>query len=57
MSKKRQDKHEERAIKLLEQIVDLDRQNRDALSGSAVKKVKEALTILKKRRTKVKEIG
>ena len=57
MSKNRQDKHEERAIALLQQVVDLDRQNRDALSGSVVKKVKEALTILKKRRKKVKEIG
>ncbi|MEE8112714.1 MAG: hypothetical protein V3T23_00015 [Nitrososphaerales archaeon] len=54
---KRQDNHEERAIKLLEQIKEIDRQNRDALSGSAVKKVKEALIILKKRRNKKPLIG
>lgn len=33
---------------LLEQIVDMDRQDRDALPGSVVKKVKEALKILRK---------
>jgi N-acetylmuramic acid 6-phosphate (MurNAc-6-P) etherase len=47
---KRQDVHEERAIKILEQIMDIERSNRDALPGSAVKHVKEAITILKKRR-------
>ena len=47
---KRQDRHEEWAIAQLQKIVDLDRRHRDALSGSAVRKVKEAMTILKKRR-------
>ena len=47
---KRKDIDEERAIKLLERVLDIDRADRDALPGSAVKKVKEALTILRKRR-------
>lgn len=47
---KRQDRHEEWAIQKLQEIVELDRLNRDALPGSAVKKIKEALTIMKKRR-------
>ncbi len=47
---KRHDVHEERTIKLLEQIVKLSNDNRDALPGSVVKKVKESITIMKKRR-------
>lgn len=47
---KRQDVHEEWAIRWLQAMVDLDRVNRDALPGSAVKKIKEALLILKRRR-------
>lgn len=47
---KRHDVHEEAAISRLGALVDLDRANRDALPGSVVKKVKEALVILKKRR-------
>jgi len=44
----RKDKQERLAIVLLEKVVDLDRADRDALPGSAVKKVKEALKILRK---------
>lgn len=47
---KRQDEKEERAIKMLEAVVQIDRENRDALPGSAVKHVKAALTIMRKRR-------
>ena len=47
---KRKDEHEERAIKILGQIVEMDRQDGDALPGSVVKKVKECLVIMKKRR-------
>jgi hypothetical protein len=47
---KRQDVHEEWAIAQLEKIIQLDRENRDALPGSVVKLVKEARNILKKRR-------
>lgn len=47
---KRHDVYEERTIKLLEQIVKLSNDNRDALPGSVVKKVKESITIMKKRR-------
>lgn len=41
---------EERAIALLSQVIEISNQDRDALPGSAVKKVKEALTIMRKRR-------
>lgn len=41
---------EEWAIHRLQEIVALDRRDRDALPGSAVKHVKAALTILRKRR-------
>lgn len=44
----RKDVQERLAIRLLEKILDLDRADRDALPGSAVKKVKEALKILRK---------
>lgn len=47
---KRQDVHEERAIALLREVVAIDSSNRDALPGSAVKHVKAALTIMRKRR-------
>lgn len=47
---KRQDEHEEWAINLLCQIVERDRQNRDALPGSVVRLVKRAITIMRKRR-------
>lgn len=47
---KRHDEHEEWAIRQLQPVVDLDRRNRDALPGSAVKFVKRALLILKARR-------
>lgn len=47
---KRQDDHEERAIRQLQILVDTDRANRDALPGSVVRLVKRALVILKKRR-------
>jgi len=43
------DKDERWAAALLERIVARDRQDRDALPGSAVKRVKEALDILRKR--------
>lgn len=41
---------EKQAIEILQQIIDMDKADRDALPGSVVKKVKEAQTILKKRR-------
>ena len=44
------DKDEKWATALLEQIVARDRRDRDALPGSVVKRVKDALNILKKRR-------
>lgn len=47
---KRHDQVEERVICMLEEIVFIDRRSRDALSGAAVKKVKEALRILRRRR-------
>lgn len=43
------DKDELWALGLLQQIIDRSNQDRDALSGSVVKKVKEARDILKKR--------
>jgi hypothetical protein len=46
----RKDRDEEWAIALLEQIVQRDREDRDALSGQAVGHIKRALVILKKRR-------
>jgi hypothetical protein len=47
---KRKDIDEEWAIAQLQKIIDLDRFDRDALPGSAVKHVKAAQTIMKKRR-------
>lgn len=47
---KRQDSHEEWAIAMLDQIIALDRRNRDALPGSAVRHVKQAKAIMAKRR-------
>lgn len=49
---KRKDIYEERAIAILSQITDLDKRDRDALPGSVVKLVKQAVRILKKRRKK-----
>lgn len=46
----RKDIDEERAIRLLEQVVDIDRRDRDALPGSAVSHVKAAIKIMRKRR-------
>lgn len=43
------DKDERWAVALLEQIVARARKDRDALSGSVVKRVKDARSILKKR--------
>lgn len=43
------DKDELWALALLEQIIQRDREDRDALSGSVVKKVKEAAKMLRKR--------
>jgi hypothetical protein len=56
VSPKRHDKHEEWAIQRLQEIVELDRINRDALPGSAVRHVKQALTIMKKRRKAVMSV-
>jgi len=47
---KRKDRKEERAIQLLKEVIRISEEDRDALPGSAVKKVKEALTIMRKRR-------
>lgn len=46
----RKDIDEEWAISVLQQIVDRDRSDRDALPGSVVKLAKQAIVILKKRR-------
>lgn len=43
------DKDERWALVLLEKIIRRSQEDRDALPGSVVKKVKEARTILKKR--------
>lgn len=47
---KRHDVDEEWAMALLKKIIDRSNEKRDALPGSAVKKVKEAYLIMKKRR-------
>ena len=44
----RKDKQERLAIVLLEKVVNLSVEDRDALPGAAVKKVKEALRVLRK---------
>lgn len=49
-SNPRQDSYEERAIALLQQVVAIDAANADALPGTAVKHVKDALVVMKKRR-------
>jgi hypothetical protein len=46
----RKDRDEEWAIALLQQIIDRSIADRDALPGSAVKAVKNAQRIMKKRR-------
>ena len=46
----RSDVHEEWAIYYLEKLVELSEANRDALPGTVVKLVKQAITIMKKRR-------
>lgn len=43
------DRDELWALALLQQIIERDRQDRDALPGSAVRLVKEAAKIIKKR--------
>lgn len=46
----RKDEKEEQAIALLQQVIDMDRADRDALPGSVVKLVKQAQVVMKKRR-------
>lgn len=46
----RKDTAEEQAIALLERVVALSESDRDALPGSAVKHVKLAIAIMRKRR-------
>ncbi len=46
----RKDKAEEQAIALLERVVAMSDADRDALPGSAVKHVKLAIAIMRKRR-------
>jgi hypothetical protein len=46
----RKDIQEERAIALLQQVLTIDREDRDALPGSVVRLVKEAVRIMQKRR-------
>ena len=45
----KKDKDELWALALLERIIQRDREDRDALPGSAVKNVKDAAKIIKKR--------
>jgi len=52
---KRQNEAEEWAIKQLELIIEKSRKERDALPGSAVRLIKKAQTIMKKRRKMGKE--
>lgn len=47
---KRKDQKEERAINILKLILLMDEQDSDALPGTVVKKVKECVSIMKKRR-------
>lgn len=49
MSKKSRTIPEMRALRLLDQILEMDLKDRDALPGQVVSKVKEAKVILKKR--------
>jgi len=46
----RKDKAEEQAIALLERVVAMSEADRDALPGSAVRHVKVAIAIMRKRR-------
>ena len=46
----RKDNAEEQAIALLQRVVAMSEADRDALSGSAVKHVKLAIAIMRKRR-------
>ena len=46
----RKDKAEEQAIALLQRVVAMSEADRDALPGSAVKHVKAAIAIMRKRR-------
>jgi hypothetical protein len=46
----RKDTAEEQAIALLERVIALSESDRDALPGSAVKHVKQAIAIMRKRR-------
>ncbi len=46
----RKDKAEEQAIALLQRVVAMSEADRDALPGSAVKHVKLAIAIMRKRR-------
>lgn len=48
----RKDQDEDWAIALLQQIIDRDREDHDALSGQAMRHVKEAWRVLIKRRSK-----
>lgn len=48
----RKDVSEEYVIYLLSQIIQIDRQDRDALPGQAVRHIKMAMNIMKKRRKK-----
>ena len=46
----RKETAEEQAIALLERVIALSESDRDALPGSAVKHVKQAIAIMRKRR-------
>jgi hypothetical protein len=46
----RKDRAEEQAIALLQRVVAMSEADRDALPGSAVKRVKLAIAIMRKRR-------
>jgi hypothetical protein len=53
----RKDKAEEQAIALLERVVAMSEADRDALPGSAVKHVKLAIAIMRKRRRQEASAG
>ncbi|PIR46454.1 MAG: hypothetical protein COV07_04105 [Candidatus Vogelbacteria bacterium CG10_big_fil_rev_8_21_14_0_10_45_14] len=46
---KRQRVPEQRVLKVLEEIIKIDRKNRDALPGKVVEHIKTAVLILRKR--------
>jgi hypothetical protein len=52
----RKDRDEDWAIALLQQIVDRDRADRDAISGQAMHHIKEAQHILLKRRSRARKL-